>query len=265
MIMKIELVEKNKDESVMTFKLSDTTAAYVNALRRIIVEMVPTLAVEDVIFRKNGSILYDEILANRIGLVPIVTDLKSYVLPEKCECKGEGCAQCTLKVTLEKKGPCTVYSGDMKFADPAIKVVHNGIPLVKLLDGQELEFEATAILGRGKDHMKWAPGHAFHKNMPEITISGKVENPDEIAKACPRDIFKVKSGSLEVVKDNLTDCNLCGACSDKSSHVKIGFKPDEYLLTIETWKQLQIKEMVSKALSELDLSLDELSTGLKDI
>ncbi len=68
-------------------------------------EEVPTMAIEDVEFRKNNSILYDEIIAHRLGLVPLKTDLKSYNLPEKCKCKGEGCARFQLTVPIDQ------YSG----------------------------------------------------------------------------------------------------------------------------------------------------------
>ena len=55
------------------------------------IDEVPTMAIEDVEFRKNNSILYDEMLAHRLGLVVLKTDLKSYDLLEECTCKGKGC------------------------------------------------------------------------------------------------------------------------------------------------------------------------------
>lgn len=263
--MKIEQIERKKDESMATFSISGVSTAFMNTLRRIILEAVPTLAIETVVFKKNGSVLYDEALANRLGLIPIVTDLKSYVLPDKCQCGGEGCAQCTLSITLDKQGPCTVYSGDLKFADPAIKAVSDNIPIVKLLEGQELVFEAVAVLGRGKDHMKWSPGHCYYKFRPKITISGKIEDVEKVVKSCPRNVYKSKSGNLEINKDNLDSCNLCGACTDISDAIRLNESEDEFLLTIETWKQLQIKEIMTSAMNELSSSLDEFSSEFKNL
>jgi DNA-directed RNA polymerase subunit D len=128
-----------------------------------------------------------------------------------------------------------------------------------------LSFEVIAILGRGKEHVKWSPGHAFYKCMPKIVISGKIDNADAVAKACPRNIFKVKSGSLELNKDKVMDCNLCGACTDLTSGIKLNESEDEYVFTVETWKQLQIKEILVQALKELDFMAEEFSSGLKDL
>ena len=94
--------------------------AYLNTIRRFMMEEVPVMAIEDVEFKKNSSVLYDEIIAHRLGLLPLSTDFKSYTLPEKCSCKGEGCARCQLKLTLKGKGPGTVYASDIKTKDPKV-------------------------------------------------------------------------------------------------------------------------------------------------
>ena len=56
--------------------MKDTTPSFANTLRRVVTEDVPTMAIEDVEFRKNNSILYDEIISHRLGLIPLTTDLK---------------------------------------------------------------------------------------------------------------------------------------------------------------------------------------------
>ena len=76
--MEIRVLENNKEEGKLSFILKGADVAFANALRRVIVEEVPTMAIEDVEFRKNSSILYDEIIAHRLGLIPFKTDLKSY-------------------------------------------------------------------------------------------------------------------------------------------------------------------------------------------
>ena len=85
---------------------------------------------------------------------------------DECKCKGAGCASCTVKLTLKAQGPGTVYASDIKSKDPEIKPMHGKMPLVKLLEGQELELEATAILGQGKEHSKYCPGLIFYR-MPD--------------------------------------------------------------------------------------------------
>ena len=80
--MEVRVLENEKDDGKVSFIIKDTNAAFANALRRIIIEEVPTMAIEEVEFRKNNSILYDEIIAHRMGLITLKTDLKSYNLPE---------------------------------------------------------------------------------------------------------------------------------------------------------------------------------------
>jgi len=107
------------------------------------------MAIEDVEVRKNSSSLYDEMIAHRLGLIPLTTDLKSYNLPSECKCEGKGCARCQLVLTLSAKGPGIVYSSSLKSKDPKVKPVFDNFPIVKLLKGQEIELEATATLGTG--------------------------------------------------------------------------------------------------------------------
>ena len=165
--MEAKLVEYQEKKNRLIFSLKGSDTAYANTLRRIMGFEVPVMAIEDVEFRKNSSILYDEVIAHRLGLVPLSTDLKSYNMMSECKCKGAGCASCTVKLILKAQGPCTVYASDIKSKDPEIKPLYGKMPIVKLLEGQELEFEATAILGQGKEHSKWCTGLVFYK-MPNV-------------------------------------------------------------------------------------------------
>src|SRR3989344_4066327 len=81
--MEIKLLENNKKEGKVSFMIKKTSPAFANSLRKYILEKVPAMAIEDVEFRKNGSILYDEMIAHRLGLIPLSTDLKSYNLPQE--------------------------------------------------------------------------------------------------------------------------------------------------------------------------------------
>ena len=165
--MEIKLVQYEEKKSRLTFSLKGADTTYANTLRRVMGFEVPVMAIDDVEFRKNTSILYDEVLAHRLGLIPLSTDLKAYNMMSECKCKGAGCASCTVKLTLKAQGPCTVYASDIKTKDPEIKPLHGKMPIVKLLEGQEVELEATAILGQGKEHSKWCPGLVFYK-MPNV-------------------------------------------------------------------------------------------------
>jgi len=259
--MEIKVIEKKKDSLI--FALKDANPSYANMLRKTIIDEVPVIAIEDVEIRKNSSVLYDEIIAHRLGLIPLKTDLKNYVFPSECRCDGAGCAKCTVKLTLKAKGPCTVYASEMKSNDPAIKAVYD-IPIVKLLKNQELEFEATAILGKGKDHAKWIPGIAYYKYKPEVEI---IKNPDDAEKygnICPVGIIEVKNKKLTVNKTKMDSCHLCGNCVELLPEcIKLNENDKEFIFYIESWGQLDTKQILTKAVELIDEQLDELKEKLK--
>lgn len=262
--MKLKLIEKSKKNEKVTFLLEDSTPGFANALRRAMMEQVPTMAIEEVEFRKNSSVLYDEIIAHRLCLIPLKTDLKTYVLPEKCTCKGEGCAKCTLKFTLKAKGPCTVYSSELKSKDPAVVPVFDNIPIVKLLKGQELELEATAVLGRGAVHAKWSPCLAYYKYKPAIDFDEKAKNLEECTKICPKGIYIKKGNKVAIDDDKLFDCHLCGACVDVTEgDIKLNESDKDFIFTIEPWGQLSTKEIVSTAVDILTEQAEEFKTALR--
>src|SRR3989344_2515919 len=231
--MEVRLLEHDKKKNKCSFILKDTNAAFANVLRRNIINKVPVMAIEEVEFRKNSSVLYDEIVAHRLGLIPLVTDLKTYDLPAECSCKGKLCAKCRVKLKLKVKGPCTVYASDLKSRDPKIKPVYPKMPIVKLLKGQSLELEASAILGEGKDHIKWSPGLAYYKYKPVIEI-GNVKNPEEVVEATHGNVFEIKNGKLEVIKDNLFKYDLAGVVEEVSKgEVKVTHDND-FIFYIES-------------------------------
>ncbi|HJN56540.1 DNA-directed RNA polymerase subunit D [archaeon] len=261
--MEVRVLENKKDEGKLSFVIKDTTAAFVNTLRRIMVEEVPTMAVEDVEFRKNSSALYDEMIAHRLGLTPLKTDLKSYNLPEKCKCEGKGCARCQLKLTLKaSKGSGIIYASELHSKDPAVKPVCPKMPIAKLLKGQSLELEATAVLGKGKVHSKWSPCIAYYKHKPSIEI-GNVKNPEEIMEATHGNVFEIKNGKLEVIKDNLFKYDLAGV-AEEASNGEVKVKHDnDFIFHMESWGQLSCKEILNQAIAIFNETYDELNEEIK--
>ena len=256
--MEVRLLEKNKDKEKISFVLKDSTPSFSNALRRLMAEEVPTMAIEDVEFRKNTSILYDEVIAHALGLVTLSTDLNSYTLPERCKCKGKGCARCQLKLTLSVKGPATVYVSSLKSKDPAVKPVYPKTPIVKLLKGQALELEATAVLGQGKVHTKWCPGLVHYQLKPSIEIDAKCDACGLCIEQCPTGTLELKDNKAEVIKDRLFDCHLCEACQDicPKGAIKVN-KTNDFIFHVESWGQLPCKKIVQEAIKIFKEKLDE--------
>jgi DNA-directed RNA polymerase subunit D len=254
--MKIKPLQKEK--LLLTFVVEGITEAKANTLRRLMLTEVPTLAIEEVSIQKNSSAMYDEMLAHRLGLVPLTTDLKSYKTKEECKCEGKGCAQCTLSVSIKVKGPGVVYSSAIESADPKVKAAHENIPITKLSKNQEVKVEATAILGKGKMHMKFSPGHVFYRGYPIITIEKK-GGVKKCIESCDNNL--TEKGDQLIIKD-LTKWNeACEEICEKNG-MKVEASKEDFLFTIESWGQLQPKEILIKA---LDIYEDKLSEFAKQV
>ena len=257
--MEARLLEQKKENEVekLSFILMGSNAVYTNTLRRLIVNEVPTMAIDTVEFSKNNSVLYDEMIAHRLGLIPLTTDLKSYNLPDKCKCEGKGCARCQVKIVLKVAKAGMVYSSELKSKDPAIKPAIPDLPIVNLLKGQSLELEATAKLGRGKAHSKWIPCHVHYKARPVVEITGTVENPEAIIEMDHNNIFELKDKKLTVNKDKVMDSDLSFDFSQVDKNIKISGSKEDFIFYIESFGQLKCKEIVTKALDIFDEKLDE--------
>lgn len=257
---KIKLLSQEGNEAV--FHISDVTPGYVNAIRRSIIADVPTLAIEDVEVRKNNSVLYDEIAAHRLGLIPLTTDLSSYNRRDTCKCEGEGCARCSVKLTIKELGPKTVLASDIKSSDPKVKPVYPDIPIVILLPDQEFELEATAVLGTGKEHAKWTPAHVYYKIMPSFKIDQSlVEDPKALAEK--NEVFEVKNGKLAINENKFFVGTDFAAFSDMTNGaVQIEDKEGEYVFYLESWGQLSPGEIMAKAVEVFDLKLEEFEASL---
>ncbi len=267
--MKIEFL--NKEEDTATLLLKETNPTEVNMLRRLIIEEVPTLAIEEVAFIKNNSALYDEVLAHRLGLVALKTDLKSYDLPTECKgkkkdeetCTKENCPHHTLLLKLKATGPKSVHAEELESKDKAVKPVHPKTLIVKLIKKQSLEFEARAVMGQGKDHMKFSPGLVYYRGYPRIKV-GEVKNPEAIAAICPTKVFEVKNDKLKIADEK--KCILCKACVDASEKkLEVKGSEEEFIFNIEAWGQLTHEEMLLKAIEIMDSKLDEFEKQIKKL
>jgi DNA-directed RNA polymerase subunit D len=161
-LVSVDVVEA--DPSRIRLRLKNIDRAYANAIRRIAISQVPTMAIDDVVILENSSVMFDELVAHRLGLIPLKTDLSRYNLPEECDCKNPlGCQKCRVLLVLDAEASDkvrTVHSSDLVSEDPETKPISDDIPIVKLAPGQKIKLEAYARLGKGSEHAKWQPTSA---------------------------------------------------------------------------------------------------------
>ncbi len=263
--MKVRILDL--DDEKIRFTLDGVDVAFANALRRTMISDVPCMAIDDLFIFDNSSVVHDEVLAHRIGLIPLKTDLDNYVLPEVCECQSElGCEKCRVVLTLEvdsEAGTKTVTSGDFVSVDPNVVPASMGIPLTKIATGQTVRLEAYARLGTGKIHAKWQPvSEAIYQHIAEIEVDDERCNAcAECLKACPRDVFLIEEGKLIIV--DVHACTLCGecvkACPVEPPALTQGVSADTYLFTVESTGCLPPEKIVSEAGRMLISKIDELS------
>jgi DNA-directed RNA polymerase subunit D len=267
--LEVKIIEDK--ENVLRFLLTGTNHAYANALRRAMIAEVPAMAIEDVIIIENTSVLYDEVLAHRLGLIPLKTDLDAYVLREDCDCHSElGCSKCTASFTLEAEAtaePIMVYSSDLK-PETDVTPVSGNIPIVKLGASQRLRLELYARLGRGIEHAKWQPVSACaYKYQPKVTLNASnLANPEEVIGVCPTDVYVTDPEAKIAVRDELA-CTLCMDCVEKAVPVdpkkpfpvKIEGDDTSFVFLVESTGALPPKRIVSEAAKVLDKKASSLN------
>ncbi|MCJ1227196.1 45 kDa subunit of RNA polymerase II [Toensbergia leucococca] len=156
------------------FTLENVDLAFANSLRRTILAEVPTIAIDLVEVEANTSVLADEFIAHRLGLIPLNSKQVDDVLYSRdCEC-DQYCENCSVLLTLHAR--CTgdeqmiVYARDLVVGEPrpnewvGLPVITDaegfGSVICKLRKGQELRMKCIAKKGIAKEHAKWAPTSA---------------------------------------------------------------------------------------------------------
>jgi DNA-directed RNA polymerase subunit D len=265
----------------MRLLLEETEPAYANALRRVLVADVPKMAIEDVEFHlgpirgedgkeyESVSPLFDEMIAHRLGLIPIPTDLSLYNRREDCpSCHGEGCPSCTIIYSVNKRGPGLVTSGDLEpIGDTKLRPTDPKIPIVKLGDGQAMLIYATAVLGSGKDHAKWQVTHGVgYRYYPVLKAGSKaLDALDPSVPFCESHMVSTNTEEEEALP--LGDDATCQKFMDayKVDSVKAGNDPARIVLEFETDGSMAPKAALLAALDILSRRFSDLGTQVTGI
>ena len=190
-MVKIKIL--NETEEKIQILLSKTDRSFANALRRSLISDTPKMAIDSVTFQlgtkeqdeevwETTGPLPDEMVAQRLAMIPIPTVHDKFHFQDECpNCKDvveeeRGCVECQMIYTCVVFGSEEgrwVTAGDMKYLGEGsleIPDEYKTIPITKLLKGQMIEFYATAIMGRGREHTKWSPvcGVSFHLSLIHI-------------------------------------------------------------------------------------------------
>jgi len=279
----------------LVFLLSQTDISVANALRRVILAEVPTLAIDLVEFESNSSVLHDEFIAHRLGLIPLAsTKVDRFQYTRDCSCT-EYCTECSVEYRLDVT--CTgktmdvttrdlraitdheVVPVDSDMEDSTYQLQHktdsSGILIAKLRKGQEIRLKAIAKKGVGKEHSKWSPAScAVYQIEPDIRINhDRMEELSEqqkkdFAKSCPTGVYKYNDETRVVEVEQPLKCMYCEECVKKAESfnkpnlVTVKEKPDRFIFTIESTGSLRPEEILTSALSVMKEKLANLKAHL---
>jgi len=276
----------------MEFMLTDTDVSVANALRRTIIADVQTLAIDLVEIDNNTSVLTDEFLAHRLGMIPLVsTKVDDYQDNRECTNCARHCEVCSvtfkLSVRCDDDNPKNVTSKDLFSQDVEQGVVPvatfeegrdvdtDGILIVKLRKNQELKLTAIAKRGCGKEHAKWSPVSAcYFYQEPIIEIDQEVfdtmEENEKIkwVETCPAGGLKYEETTGQVEVDDPIKVAHSIELQDVAKEmgypelIKVGYHEDRFKFRVETTGALRPEECVMAALEKLKAKLQAISTNL---
>ncbi|KAI8466343.1 MAG: DNA-directed RNA polymerase [Monoraphidium minutum] len=279
------------------FVLRDTDVSVANALRRVMIAEVPTIAIDLVEFENNTTVLNDEFLAHRLGLVPLVSDAADWMVRPFEPHTDDSQVQCVLELSVKCTSDDTMDVTDLDLipvghdvmpvsrqlrdkwkpppGDPGATCSAKPIVLVKMRKGQELKLRAIARKGIGKDHAKWIPvAVATFQYMPDIKINQALvdelteEQKQELVASNPhtdeRNAFKYDPITRQIVvvdaEAYMYDEDIMRKAEDlgKPGLIQITPKEDEFIFRVEGTGALKAKDVVTKAIQVMQLKLADI-------
>lgn len=249
----MDIKKVHEDGNLKKYLFKGTSIAFINTLRRTMMKNVNCLAVDEVTIYENDSVIFDEMLANRLGLLPVKTDTKTYK-------KGD-----TVKLILEKEGPGIVTSKDIKCTDPKIEITDKKIYITKLGADQHIKIEMTAIMDDAEKHAKHQPSIVSYNEIASIKNNEKIDNLKDLLKELPKGTVEEKAGKLFFADPyNINIQNQPVGILEEYG-VDVEYSNDEFVFTIETIGQLTTEEVVKSAVDELKNKFDELGKEIEKL
>ena len=281
--MKVNVLKMEDYYAQVEFK--NVNYSFVNSIRRSLVSMVPCLALHEIDFhmgslgsyndKESGdereyesiSAMFNEIVAHRIGMLPVPTDEKT--IEAFGDSIDDDSKQPDIMYSLHKQGPCTVYSGDLEpvSGDDSLIIPETNVPLLKLAEGQAILVYAKAKIGNAQKHTKWqcAVAPRFYQ-APTINVSSG-KGSKAIFDIIDKKNFK-KKGKSHVI-DNPVEAHdalkkLEQLWNDKEAKeaMEVTTKKDHFIFEFETNRAMKAKLALEQALKALDGHCNEFASAM---
>jgi DNA-directed RNA polymerase subunit D len=237
----------DRDEREARFLVRGVTPALANGIRRAILADVPTLTIDSVRFVENSSVMFDEQIALRLGLVPLTTPVDDFEI-------GEG-----VTLSLSVEGPQTAYSGDLVSSDSLVEPAEENVPIIELKEGQRLELEADAVLGRGRDHAKNQGGVAVgYRHLQRVAVG---DDRADYEDADPEIVRGVIEEDGELVPTEEFDHDLTERYPERE--VTVEDVEQAFVFHVESDGSMSVEELVVQAVESLHDRATDLETAVQ--
>ncbi|ELZ17779.1 DNA-directed RNA polymerase subunit D [Haloterrigena salina JCM 13891] len=242
----VEFVERGEREA--RFLVRGVTPGFANGIRRAMLADVPTMAIDTVRFVENSSVMFDEQLALRLGLVPLTTP------PE-----GEFGEDETVTLSIDVEGPATAYSGDLVSNDELVQPADQNVPIIDLKDDQRLEAEADAVVDYGKDHAKHQGGVAVgYRHLQQVEVVGDLPEFEDEESRIVRGVIEDNG---ELVPTSEFDHDLSNRYPGKE--VEVEDVPNAFVFHVETDGSFSVEELVTRAADSIESRATELEDAVQ--
>jgi DNA-directed RNA polymerase subunit D len=241
----IEVIER--DERNARFAVRGLTPAFANGVRRAMLADVPTVAIDTVRVIENSSVMFDEMIGLRLGLVPLTTPINEFE-------PGEG-----VSLALDVEGPATAYSGDIESSDELVQPADENIPIIELKENQRLAFEAEAVLARGRDHAKHQGGVAVgYRHLQRVTVEGEL---DEYEDREPEIVRGVIEDDDELVPAESFSNDITNRYPEQA--VSVEEVSGAFVFHVETDGSMSVDDLMTGAVRSLADRADELEVAVQ--
>ncbi|QPG74075.1 DNA-directed RNA polymerase core subunit rpc40 [Brettanomyces nanus] len=272
-------------ERTANFDLIGLDTSIANAFRRIMISEVPSVAIEYVYIFNNTSVIQDEVLSHRLGLIPLKVDPDMLLWVDKTadeneKFNDENTIVLSLNVVCTRnpnavKGDnrpenlyrnSNIYARDLKFEpqgkqlttfkDFPVVPCDPDVLLAKLRPGQEISLKAHCILGIGSDHAKFSPvATASYRLMPQIDILHPITGQDalEFQNCFPSGVVGINEKGEAYVKDSRKDTVSREVLRHEKfkGKVRLGRVRDHFIYNVESTGAMLPEEVFFKSVRVL--------------
>lgn len=240
------------------FVIRNVTPAFANGLRRAMITDVPTLSIDTVRMVENSSVMFDEQLALRLGLVPLTTPVDEFE-------EGD-----TVTLSLDVEGPDTAYSGDLISSDSMVEPADDNIPIIDLKDGQRLELEADAVLDSGTEHAKHQGGVSVgYRHLQYVEVTGERGEFEEDETNILRGVIEEREPEYADADTEMGELVLTEEFDNDLSNRYPGYNVEvhdvenAFVFHVETDGSFSVETLVKEAAKTLDERAAELEQAVQ--